>query len=54
MEAYDLRGGGALAAAALGAEGTTVLSGLKHIDRGYEGLEEMLQQLGAQVERREE
>ena len=42
-----------LAAAALGAEGTTVLSGLHHIDRGYEGLEEMLQRLGANVERRE-
>ena len=53
VEAFDLRGGGALAAAALGAEGTTVLSGLHHVDRGYEGLEEMLRRLGAQVERRE-
>ena len=53
VEASDLRGGGALAAAALGAEGTTVLSGLNHIDRGYEGLEEMLRRLGADVERRE-
>ena len=54
VEAADLRGGGALAVAALGAEGTTVLSGLGHIDRGYEGLEEMLRTLGADVERREE
>ena len=54
VEAHDLRGGGALAVAALGAEGTTVLSGLSHIDRGYEGLEEMLRSLGAEVERREE
>ena len=53
VEASDLRGGGALAAAALGAEGTTVLSGLRHIDRGYEELEEMLRSLGADVERRE-
>lgn len=53
VEASDLRGGGALAAAALGAEGTTVLSGLRHVDRGYEGLEKMLQSLGADVERRE-
>lgn len=53
VEASDLRGGGALAAAALGAEGTTVLSGLSHIDRGYEGLEIMLQRLGAAAERRE-
>lgn len=54
VEAFDLRGGGALAAAALGAEGITALSGLNHIDRGYEGLEEMLRALGANVERREE
>lgn len=54
VEAADLRGGGALAVAALGAEGTTVLSGLHHIDRGYEGLEGMLRSLGAPVERREE
>ena len=53
VEASDLRGGGALAAAALGAEGATVLSGLSHIDRGYESLESMLQSLGADVERRE-
>ena len=54
VEAADLRGGGALAVAALGAEGATVLSGLHHIDRGYEGLEGMLQALGSSVERREE
>ena len=53
VEASDLRGGGALAVAALGAEGTTALSGLRHVDRGYEGLEKMLCALGAQVERRE-
>ena len=53
VEASDLRGGGAMAVAALGAEGTTVLSGLRHVDRGYDGLEEMLCALGAQVERRE-
>ena len=54
VEASDLRGGGALAAAALGAEGTTVLTGLNHIDRGYEGLEEMFKALNANVERRDE
>ena len=53
VEASDLRGGGAMAVAALGAERTTVLSGLRHVDRGYDGLEEMLCALGAQVERRE-
>lgn len=52
VTASDLRGGGALAVAALGAQGDTVLSGLHHIDRGYESLEEMLRQLGGRVSRR--
>ncbi len=52
VEAADLRGGGALAVAAVGAEGDTVLSGLRHIDRGYERLELMLGRLGAGIERR--
>ena len=54
VEAPDLRGGGALAAAALGAEGVTVLRGLNHIDRGYENLEVMLSSLGGDAVRREE
>lgn len=53
VEARDLRGGGALAAAALGAEGTTVLSGLNHIDRGYERLEAVLSALGGVIQRRD-
>ena len=53
VEAEDLRGGGALAVAALGAEGTTILSGLHHIDRGYEQLEQVLSRLGAGIERRD-
>lgn len=53
VEAEDLRGGGALTAAALGAEGTTVLSGLHHIDRGYEALETVLSRLGGRIERRD-
>jgi UDP-N-acetylglucosamine 1-carboxyvinyltransferase len=52
VRADDLRGGGALAVAAMGAEGDTVLSGVHHIDRGYESLEEMLRQLGGRVSRR--
>ena len=51
VTAPDLRGGGALAVAALGAEGESALSGLHHIDRGYQCLEGMLRQLGAQVRR---
>ena len=51
VAATDLRGGGALAVAALGARGDSVLSGLHHVDRGYECLEEMLRQLGADIRR---
>ena len=51
VEAHDLRGGGALAVAALGAEGETTLSGLAHIDRGYEALEDMICRLGGQARR---
>lgn len=47
----DLRGGAALAVAALGAQGETVLSGLHHIDRGYERLERDLRALGAEIKR---
>ncbi len=54
VEAPDLRGGGALAAAAMGAEGVTALRGLRHIDRGYENLEVMLSSLGGDAVRREE
>ncbi len=49
VTATDLRGGGALAVAALGAEGDTVLTGLHHIDRGYEALGETLRLLGGRV-----
>ena len=51
VQATDLRGGAALAVAALGAEGETVLTGLHHIDRGYERLEQDLCALGAQMVR---
>ena len=53
VEAADLRGGGALVVAALGAGGDTVLSGIHHIDRGYEGLEQQVRRLGGRVTRRE-
>lgn len=49
--AHDLRGGAALVAAALGAEGTTKIDGLHHIDRGYHGLDSDLRSLGAYIER---
>lgn len=50
VEAFDLRGGAALAVAALGAEGESLIGGLTHIRRGYERLDRDLAHLGAQVE----
>ncbi len=47
----DLRGGCALAVAALGAEGETVIRDIYHIDRGCEKFEMCLTQLGADVKR---
>lgn len=52
VAAWDLRCGGALAVAALGAEGESILTGLHHIDRGYEALENDLARLGGRVYRR--
>ena len=49
--ARDLRGGAALILAGLAAEGETVISDIKHIDRGYEGIEEKLRQVGASIQR---
>ena len=51
VEAADLRGGAALAVAALACEGETVISGLRHLDRGYEAIEAALTELGAEAVR---
>ncbi|NLG64586.1 MAG: UDP-N-acetylglucosamine 1-carboxyvinyltransferase [Actinobacteria bacterium] len=51
VEAPDLRGGAALAIAGLAAEGATEISGVHHIDRGYERFGEKLRSLGAVLER---
>lgn len=53
VAASDLRGGAALAVAALGAEGETVLSGLRHVRRGYADLPADLRALGARVTQEE-
>ena len=47
----DLRGGAALAVAGLIADGTTEVSAIHHIDRGYEHFVKKLVELGAHVER---
>lgn len=49
LHAGDLRGGAALVAAALSAEGNSLVTGVKHIKRGYDRLEENLKSLGAAI-----
>lgn len=49
--ASDLRASAALVLAALAAEGTTILSRVYHIDRGYEKIEKRLNPLGAKIKR---
>jgi len=49
--ASDLRASAALVLAALRAKGSTEISRLYHIDRGYEHIDEKLIMLGAKVER---
>lgn len=49
--ATDLRASASLVLAALVADGETVVERIYHIDRGYECIEEKLQQLGARIRR---
>lgn len=51
IEATDLRGGAAMAAAALTADGSAEISGIYHIDRGYECFEETVRSLGGDIKR---
>ena len=52
VRSTDLRGGAALVVAALGAEGVSRVSGLNHIRRGYQGLDNGLAALGADIRTR--
>ena len=45
----DLRAGAALILAALGSEGTTNVSRIYHVDRGYENFESKLRILGVEI-----
>jgi UDP-N-acetylglucosamine 1-carboxyvinyltransferase len=47
----DLRAGATLVLAALAAPGTSVISGVEHVDRGYERIEAKLVGLGARIDR---
>lgn len=49
--ATDLRASASLVIAALVADGDTVVDRIYHIDRGYECIEEKMQQLGANIRR---
>ncbi len=51
VKATDLRGGAGVVIAGLIASGKTVITEIKHIDRGYERLVEKLKGLGADIER---
>lgn len=53
VKASDLRAGAALIIAGLMADGITEITGLEHIDRGYEQITEKLLHLGAKVWREE-
>ncbi|MEI9919796.1 MAG: UDP-N-acetylglucosamine 1-carboxyvinyltransferase [Bacteroidota bacterium] len=51
MSSPDIRAGVALLIAALSAQGTSEISNIDQIDRGYQDIEERLKALGAQIER---
>jgi UDP-N-acetylglucosamine 1-carboxyvinyltransferase len=49
IDGKDLRGGASLLIAALCAEGESILTGLKFINRGYENIVNKCQKLGAEI-----
>ncbi len=51
LEVSDLRAGATLIIGSLIAEGESVISGIEHIDRGYEQIEKRLRSLGAKIKR---
>lgn len=51
VRAPDIRAGAALVIAGLVAEGESTITGVDHVDRGYEQLDEKLRSLGAPIER---
>lgn len=51
LKATDLRGGAGLVLAGLKSHGNTIVEDVYHIDRGYEGFENILSELGANIKR---
>jgi UDP-N-acetylglucosamine 1-carboxyvinyltransferase len=54
IQASDLRASASLVLAGLAAEGETLIDRVYHIDRGYERIEEKLNQVGARIARNSE
>ena len=51
VRAHDIRAGAAMVVAGLAAEGETVITGVSHIDRGYDDLVGRLSAVGADIVR---
>ncbi|MDD3614266.1 MAG: UDP-N-acetylglucosamine 1-carboxyvinyltransferase, partial [Candidatus Pacebacteria bacterium] len=51
IKSFDLRSGATLIIAALAAKGKSQILGIEEVDRGYEKIEERLQQVGANIKR---
>ena len=51
VKATDLRAGAAMVIAGLVAEGTTEITSIEHIDRGYPHIENKFRALGANIKR---
>ncbi len=51
VSAGDLRGGAALVIAGMKAEGYTTIENARHIDRGYERIEDIMNDFGADIKR---
>ena len=51
VRAHDIRAGAAMVVAGLAAEGTTTISGVRHIDRGYDDLVGRLASIGVDITR---
>jgi UDP-N-acetylglucosamine 1-carboxyvinyltransferase len=51
VTSHDIRAGAAMVVAGLAAEGTTSITGVHHIDRGYDDLVGRLRAVGADIER---
>ncbi len=53
LHAIDIRAGGALIIAALAAKGTSTVTGVEFIERGYEEIDRRLRELGADIHKSE-